>query len=215
MQQQHPVRVIIVDDHAMVRSGIRAFLRTYEDMQLVAAVDNGQEAVELCRVEKPDVVLMDIRMPGMDGIETTRRLLEVSPQTKVIALASMVDPQSMSQVLRAGAFGFLNKDVSAEELVNAIRDAYSGHAPLGREATDVMVQLVRQQSGPASNLTERELEVLALVVDGLSNAQIAEKLVVSLATAKFHVGSILSKLGAANRAEAVTIAWQKQLVTRH
>mgnify|MGYP000568315233 CR=1 FL=1 len=215
MQQQHPVRVIIVDDHAMVRSGIRAFLRTYEDMQLVAAVDNGQEAVELCRVEKPDVVLMDIRTPGMDGIETTRRLLEVSPQTKVIALASMVDPQSMSQVLRAGAFGFLNKDVSAEELVNAIRDAYSGHAPLGREATDVMVQLVRQQSGPASNLTERELEVLALVVDGLSNAQIAEKLVVSLATAKFHVGSILSKLGAANRAEAVTIAWQKQLVTRH
>jgi NarL family two-component system response regulator LiaR len=205
---------MIVDDHAMVRSGIRAFLKSYEDLQLVGAADGGREATELCQSERPDIVLMDIMMPGMGGIEATRRLLEISPRTKVVALANTLDPQIMTQALQAGAVGFLNKSVSADELASAIRDAHAGRTPLSPEAAAAMVQLVRRQPGPGANLTERELEVLGLMVEGLSNAQIAERLVVSLATAKFHVASILSKLGAANRAEAVTIAWQKQLVKR-
>jgi NarL family two-component system response regulator LiaR len=150
----------------------------------------------------------------MDGIETTRRVLEVSPQTKVIALANTLDPQSMTQILQAGASGFLNKNISADELASAIHDAHQGRAPLSQEAAAVMIRLVRKQSDPGYDLTERELEVLALIVEGASNAQIAERLSISLATAKFHVGSILAKLGAANRAEAVTIAWQNQLVKR-
>jgi NarL family two-component system response regulator LiaR len=205
---------MIVDDHAMVRSGIRAFLKSYEDLQLVGAAGGGREATELCRSETPDVVLMDIMMPGMDGIETTRRLLEISPQSKVVALANTLDPEIMTQVLQAGAVGFLNKSVSADELASAIRDAHAGRTPLSPEAAAAMIQLVRRRPGPGDNLTERELEVLGLMVEGSSNAQIAERLVVSLATAKFHVAGILGKLGAANRAEAVTIAWQKQLVKR-
>ena len=214
MEPTPPIRIMIVDDHAMVRSGIRAFLNSYEDLQLVGAASGGREATELYQSESPDVVLMDIMMPGMDGIETTHRLLAISPQAKIIALANMVDPQIIAQVLQAGAAGFLNKSVSADELASAIRDAYAGRTPLSPEAAAAMVQHLRRQSAPGDNLTERELEVLGLIVGGATNGQIAERLVISLATAKFHVASILSKLNAANRAEAVTIAWQKQLIKR-
>lgn len=205
---------MIVDDHAMVRSGIRAFLKADEGLQLVAEAGNGLDAIKFCLSEKPDVLLMDIRLPGIDGIETTRRILEASPQTKVIALTNILDPQDVTQMLQAGAAGFLSKNVSAEELALAIRDAYAGRAPLSQEAAEVMIRLVRRQPGPGNDLTERELEVLALIVEGASNAQIAERLSISLATAKFHVGGILAKLGAANRAEAVTIAWENRLVRR-
>jgi NarL family two-component system response regulator LiaR len=129
-------------------------------------------------------------------------------------LTNILDPQDITQMLQAGAAGFLSKNVSADELAAAIRDAYEGRAPLSQEAADVMIRLVRRQPGPGNDLTERELAVLALIVEGASNAQIAERLSISLATAKFHVGSILTKLGAANRAEAVTIAWENQLVRR-
>jgi NarL family two-component system response regulator LiaR len=198
----------------MVRSGIRAFLKTNKDLQLVAEAGNGLDALDLCLSEEPDVLLMDIKMPGIDGIETTRRILEARPQTKVIALTNILDPQDITLMLQAGAAGFLSKNVSAGELATAIRDAYEGRSPLSQEAADVMIRLVRRQPGPGYDLTERELQVLALIVDGASNAQIAERLSISLATAKFHVGSILTKLGAANRAEAVTIAWENQLVKR-
>jgi NarL family two-component system response regulator LiaR len=205
---------MIVDDHAMVRSGIRAFLKANNDLQLVAEAGNGLDALKFCLSEKPDVLLMDLKMPGVNGLEATRHILDASPQTKVIALTNSLDPQDISQMLQAGAAGFLSKSVSADELAAAIRNAHEGRAPLSQEAADVMVQYMRKQPRPGSDLTERELEVLALLVNGASNAQIAERLSISLATAKFHVGSILSKLGAANRAEAVTIAWQKKLVKR-
>jgi len=213
MTDTSEIRVMIVDDHRVVRSGLKTLLLTFDDLKVVAEATGGEEAVRLCAEVKPDVVLMDLVMPGMDGVAATRKIHEQCPQTQVIALTSFKDRELVQGALRAGAIGYLLKDVTADELTNAIRAAYAGKPTLAPEAAQVLIQATHmpaEKVGP--DLTEREREVLALMVQGLNNGQIADKLVVSVSTAKFHVSSVLSKLGAATRTEAVAIALQNHLV---
>ena len=214
MGDKRPIRVMLVDDHAMVRTGLRQFLKGFKDMELAGEASNGAEAVDLCQQAAPDVVLMDLVMPEMDGSQATRRIRQLCPQVQVIALTSFQEQDMVEQTLQAGAIGYLLKNVSAEELAGAIRAAHAGHSTLSQEAAEALVQATRQRSELGDDLSRREREVLGLLVEGLSNAQIAERLTVSLPTARYHVSSILSKLGASSRAEAVSLAWQHHLVER-
>lgn len=213
MTETKTIRVMLVDDHAVVRSGLSAFLLAYDDLELVGEASSGERAIQLCQQAKPDVVLMDLVMPGMDGATATGMIREKCPQIQVIALTSFKEQELVEGALKAGAIGYLLKDVSADELANAIRAAAAGKPTLSPEAAQVLIQATRAPAEkPGFDLTEREREVLALMVEGLNNNQIAEKLVVSVSTAKFHVSSILSKLGVASRTEAVAMALQTKLV---
>jgi NarL family two-component system response regulator LiaR len=204
---------MLVDDHNVVRSGLATFLRAYDDLELVGEAQNGREAVNLCRQKKPDVVLMDLIMPEMDGIAATRAILAECPQIKVIAMTSFEEEALVHGVLAAGAISYLIKNVSADELARAIRDAVSGRSTLSPEAARVLVQATRPAKQPAFDLTDREREVLNLVVQGNSNQQIADALVISLATVKAHISNILSKLQVSSRAEAIAYAIKHKLVT--
>lgn len=206
------IRILIADDHAVVRSGLATFLLAFDDLELVAAVKDGREAVELCRETQVDVVLMDLIMPEMNGVEATRQLRRHCPRTQVVALTSFRDEDLVQEVLRAGAISYLLKNVAADELAAAIRAAHAGRPTLAPEATQVLIYAATHPA-PSYDLTPREKEVLALMVDGLTNPQIAARLVVSRSTVKFHVSSILSKLGVAGRTEAVALAVQQGLVT--
>jgi NarL family two-component system response regulator LiaR len=212
MSLEKPIRVMIVDDHAVVRSGLGAFLTVFDDLELVADAGSGAEALRLCQQHDLDVVLMDLVMPEMDGAETTRRIRELCPHVQVIALTSFREDELVQGALKAGAISYLLKNVSAEELANAIRDAHAGRATLAPEATQVLIRAATQPKMPDYELTPREKEVLALMVEGLSNPDIAERLVVSRSTVKFHVSSILSKLDASSRTEAVALALQENLL---
>lgn len=206
------IRVLIVDDHPMVRSGLTALLSAYDDLELAGEASNGAEAVRACARVKPDVVLMDLVMPEMDGATATRLILEQHPQVKVVALTSFKEDSLVQDALKAGAIGYLLKNITADELANAIRAAHAGRPTLAPEATQVLINASTQPPAVGSDLTEREREVLALMVEGLSNQDIARKLYVSQSTVKFHVSSILSKLYVSNRTEAVALAVKKKLV---
>lgn len=207
------IRVMLVDDHAVVRSGLGAFLLAYDDLELVGEAPGGERAIALCLKTRPDVVLMDLIMPGMDGATATHHIREKCPNTQVIALTSFKERELVEAALQAGAIGYLIKDVTADELAGAIRSAAAGKPTLAPEAQQVLIERTRSPSDETNvSLTEREREVLALMTQGLNNNQIADRLVVSLSTAKFHVSSILSKLNAATRAEAVSIALRSRLV---
>lgn len=208
-----PIQVILVDDHQMVRKGLAIFLKAFDDLELVGEAGSGSEAIQLCSEILPDVVLMDLAMPGMDGVDTTQVIRKEFPQIQVIALTSFTEGDLVKNALKAGAIAYLLKDVSAEELAQAIRAAHTGQATLSPDATQALVQSSNQPRVPGQDLTEREREVLALLVEGLNNTQIAEKLTVSPSTIKSHVSSILSKLGVANRTEAVTLAFRHNLVS--
>jgi len=212
MNDQKPIRVMIVDDHAVVRSGLSAFLMVYDDLEFVGEAASGEEAVRRCKDLRPDVVLMDLVMPGMDGAEATRAIRETCPEIQVIALTSFKEDDLVQRTLRAGAIGYLLKNVSASELVSAIRAAHIGRPTLAPEAAHVLIHASQNPPTLGGDLTEREHEVLALMISGLSNPEIADKLVVSRSTVKFHVSSILSKLGVASRTQAVTLALQNKLV---
>lgn len=207
-----PIRVFIVDDHAMVRRGLAAFLRAKPDLQLVGEASDGAEAITLCERLQPDIVLMDLVMPETNGIEATRAIRGRWPAIHVIALTSFDDKELVREALAAGALSYLLKNVSAEDLAEAIRAAHSGRSTLAAEAVKALIQPAQPEQRPGEDLTAREREVLALMVRGMTNPQIAAQLVVSRATAKAHVSSVLSKLGAANRAEAVALALQRKLV---
>lgn len=212
MQDQEPIRVMIVDDHAVVRSGLAAFLTVFDDLELVAEAGSGQEAVRLCQENELDVVLMDLVMPNMDGATTTQEIRKVCPDTQVIALTSFREEDLVQGALKAGAISYLLKNVSADELADAIRAAHAGRATLAPEATEALIHAATQPSAPDYDLTPREMEVLALLAEGLHNPEIAERLVVSRSTVKFHVSSILSKLGVSSRTEAVALALQEDLI---
>lgn len=209
-----PIRVVIVDDHVMVRSGLRLFLLAFEDLKLVGEAGNGEEAVRLCQREKPDVVLMDMVMPVMDGVRATKDICENLPNTRVIGLTTFYEAEMIQSMLDAGAISFLLKSISATELARAIRDAYNGNATISPEIQD----LLKGRHSTSSNLAQydlspREREVLSCIMSGLSNAEIAQELVISISTAKFHVSRILAKLNVSSRAEAISLALQEGLVS--
>jgi NarL family two-component system response regulator LiaR len=208
------IRVLIVDDHALVHSGLRYFLLAFEDLELVGEANSGEDAIELCAQVQPDVVLMDLMMAGMNGVEATRIIGERWPAIRVIALTNFQEADQVRGALEAGATGYLLKNVTADDLAKAIRSAYAGRSTLAPEATEALIQTVVQHPELGFDLTRREEEVLALMVRGMSNADIAEELVIGLSTAKFHVSNILSKLGVKSRAEAVALALERQLVPR-
>jgi NarL family two-component system response regulator LiaR len=212
MSESDPIRVLLVDDHAVVRSGLSAFLLAFDDLELVGEAGSGEEAVRLCDRLQPDVVLMDLAMPGMDGAQATHAIREKCPAIQVIALTSFKEKELVEGVMEAGAIGYLLKNVSADELARAIREAHAGRPTLAPEAAQALIQATRRSPQIGFDLTEREREVLALLVEGLNNPEIADRLVVSRSTVKFHVSSILSKLGVASRTEAVSVALQHDLV---
>jgi len=215
MGKRENIRVMSVDDHELMRRGIRFSLLSVEDIELVAEAQNGEEALLLCNEVGPDVVLMDMYLTGsMDGIATTRAIRERCPQVKVLALSSFFEKGLVQGAMQAGAIGYLVKGVSGAELADAIRAAYAGRPTLTSEAVEVLIEPTRPQPRFDHDLTKRELEVLALLVEGLSNAEIADRLYLSVAAIKYHVSNILSKLGASNRTEAATMALEFNLVIK-
>jgi NarL family two-component system response regulator LiaR len=213
MNASQTIRVMLVDDHNVVRSGLATFLRAYEDLELVGEARNGLEAVDLCHRNKPDVILMDLMMPEMDGIAATRAILDDYPDVKIIAMTSFEEEKLVQGVLAAGAISYLLKNVTSDELAAAIRAASLGRSTLSPEAAKVLVQATRPTKQPSYDLTEREMEVLNLVVQGQSNQQIADGMVISVATVKAHVSSILSKLQVSSRAEAIAYALRHEIVS--
>ncbi len=208
------IRVMLVDDHAVVRSGLAAFLMAFDDLELVGEAADGTEAVAMCGRVKPDVVLMDLVMPQMDGATATKAIREAYPDVQVIALTSFKEDDLVQGALQAGAIGYLLKNVSTDELAGAIRSASIGRPTLAPEAARALIQTATRSTAftPGHDLTEREREVLALMVEGLNNTDIAEALVVSRSTVKFHVSNILSKLEVTSRTEAVAFALRNNLV---
>lgn len=212
MSEAPTIRVLIVDDHEIVRTGITYSLTAYPDLDVVGEASSGQEALKLCRETQPDVVLVDMVMPGMDGVQTTQAIREQHPQVQVLALTSFHDRERVWQVMQAGATGYLVKGVAVSELAEAIRVAYAGQTVLSPEATQALLKPDESQTALSEDLTQREQEVLAELVKGLSNAEIAQLLTISISTTKHHVSAIFSKLGVASRAEAIALALEQGLI---
>lgn len=211
MTEEKNIRVMIVDDHSVVRSGLSKFLMVCPNLELVAEAENGEEALRLCALYRPDVILMDLMMPGMGGVAATRQIRQRYPGTQIIVLTSFSEENLVQGALQAGAIGYLMKNVTASELGRAIRAAHAGKLTLSSEASEALAQSVIH-SVPGNELSERERDVLRLMVKGLSNNEIAETLYISLGTVKFHVRNIFSKLCVESRVEAVTLAIQRHLV---
>ena len=216
MGEASRIRVLIVDDHSMVRTGLATFIRIKDDLELVGEARDGQQALRRCGQLEPDVILMDLVMPRMDGVTATQAIRERWPLVQIIALTSFKDKHLVQDALRAGAISYLLKDVSVDELAEAIRAAHAGQPTLAPEAAQALIEVARVASEgpePGHDLTPREREVLALMVEGLSNPQIGERLVISVTTVRSHASSIFSKLGVSNRAEAIALALRNKLVT--
>ena len=212
MSDQKRIRIIIVDDHAVVRSGLTAFLSVCDDLELVAEAGNGSEAISLCAKLRPDVVLMDLALPDTDGATVTYTILENNPRTCVVVLTNYYNKSLVQEALRAGATSYLLKGIAADELASAIRASVQGRRVLAPEVTQTLIEVMTQTPTPSFDLTTRELDVLRLMAAGMSNPQIAGRLMVSPSTVKFHVSSILSKLGVSSRTEAVSQALQQKLI---
>ena len=213
-----PITVMIVDDHEMVRRGAGSYLEAQPDISLVAQAGSGEEAVRLAKEFIPDVVLMDLVMPDMDGIEATRRVKSVSPRTQIVILTSFHQDEYVFPALQAGAISYLLKDVKAAELLEAIRRAARGEATLHPKIAVRVIKAFRslepEEATPFTALTEREMEVLKLIAKGCPNDKIADQLVISVGTVKGHVSNILSKLHLVDRTQAAAYAWQQGIVRR-
>ena len=214
MPRADKIRLLIVDDHKVVRNGLQVFISLYDDIEVVGEARNGQQAVEQCATHQPDVVLMDMVMPVMDGPTATRLIREQFPQVQVVALTSFDEEEIVQRAIEAGAVGYLYKDVEEDELIGAIRSAREGRPVLAPEAMKALMdRTVAPVELPAVEpLTKREREVLSLVAQGMTNPQIAEQLVISTSTVQFHVHNILGKLGVGTRTEAVAMAIQSKLI---
>lgn len=208
MTASQPIRVMLVDDHTMVRHGLATILKVYDDLDLAGEAAGGESAIQLCDRIRPDVILMDLVMPDMDGVTAIRTICQQFPTVQVIALTSFKEEKLVENALEAGAIGYLLKDVSVDELAQAIRAAHAGRGTLSPEAAQALVRAATKPPPPGEDLTERERDVLALMIKGLNNTEIAEKLVVSPSTIKSHVSHILAKLDVSSRTEAVALAVQ-------
>lgn len=206
------IKVLIVDDHPLVRNGINTLLDVYDDIEVIGEAGNGREAVEICEKCKPDIVLMDLIMPEVNGIEATRKILKNWPSVKVVTLTSFIDKKLIEDSLKAGAIGYILKNISGDNLVATIRDADKGKSRLSSEASDFLISNLKSPAAAKYQLTNQERNIMACLVEGLSNKKISQKLVLSLSTVKFHVSNILSKLEASNRSEAISIAIKNNLV---
>ncbi len=215
------ITVIIVDDHAVVRRGVRAFLETQPDIQVVAEASSGGKAIHQVARYLPDVVLMDLVMQGMDGVTATREIKRLSPRTQVIVLTSYHDDEHIFPAIRAGAISYLLKDTTPDDLVKAVRKAAQGEATIHPTVAARLIKEMQQPPqtseslAPFADLTQREMEVLRLIANGLSNAEIAEKLIISKGTVKSHVSNILSKLHLADRTQAAVLAWKQGIMKDH
>ncbi|MGH7759883.1 MAG: response regulator [Candidatus Dormibacteraceae bacterium] len=213
-----PISILIADDHAIVRQGVRAFLETKEDLVVIGEAESGDETVRLAAELAPDVALIDLVMPGMDGVEAMRQVKRVSPHTQVIALTSYHEDEHIFPALRAGALSYVLKDIRPEELADTVRQAARGESVLHPRVAARVVQGLRGSAQEDASLflelTERELEVLRLIAGGMSNAAIAEKLFISERTVKGHVSNILAKLHMLDRTQAAVYAWREGLVRR-
>jgi NarL family two-component system response regulator LiaR len=203
---------MIVDDHLMVRDGLKVFLSIYDDIDVVGEAEDGEQALALCEQMEPDVILMDILMPNMDGPSATERIRGANPDFQVIALTSFAEQELVQRALQSGAISYVLKNVHSDRLAQAIREAYHGRSVIDAAAAQVLVQAAQGSSSPGYNLTERERQVLGLMTKGKTNQEIAERLTLSVGTVRFHVSNILSKLGVSNRTEAVSLALQQKLV---
>lgn len=213
MEQQEPISVLIVDDHLMVRYGLKALLATSPDIVVVAEAADGAQAEERCREHMPDVILMDMAMPNMDGPTATARIRAAFPHVQVIVLTSFVGEAEVARAIGAGAISYLLKDIDAEQLAAAIRAAHRGRATLDASAAQALAQRAAEPARPGHDLTQREREVLALLMGGESNTEIADRLRISHGTVRLHVSHILSKLGVDNRTEAAILAVQHKLIS--
>lgn len=208
---QDVIRVAIIDDHAMLRKGLAAFLMSYPDLKLVGEAGNGKEGIVLCGDLHPDVVMMDLMMPIMDGITATRIIRREFPTIEVIALTSFGEENLIKNVLEAGAISYLFKKISADDLATAIRAASKGVSTFAPEVTDILIHSIGNKASNFDDLTPREREVLSLIVKGFGNREIAEELVITVSTTKSHVSNILSKLNVTNRTEAIILVLEHNL----
>jgi len=210
------INVLIVDDHGMVRQGLKTYLNLMEDIKVVGEAQNGAEAVAQVRHHKPDVVLMDLVMPGMDGIEATRRIREIHPDTKVIVLSSFTEDDKVFPAIKSGAAGYLLKDISPTDLANAIRAVTQGktqlHPDIAKKLMNQFVDPKARVEGISEDLTPREVEVLRLLAKGMRNAELADALFISEKTIKTHISNILGKLNLADRTQAAIYAYKHGLV---
>jgi NarL family two-component system response regulator LiaR len=212
MEENKTIRVLIVDDYDMVRSGLTVFLEAFDDLRLVGEAADGAEALRLCEQVNPNVVLMDLVMPGVDGVAAIREIRRAHPEIQVIALTSYSDQRLVVNALQAGAISYIYKNISIDELANAIRMAKAGKSVLAPEVVKTLIKQSATPDAPVEELTPREAEVLALLVDGLSNNEIASQLFISRSTVKTHLSNIFAKLGVGNRVEAVRMALERGLV---
>lgn len=214
-----PITVVLVDDHSMVRMGLTAYFNTVADIQVVGEAGSGEEAVRMVADVTPDVVLMDLIMPGMDGVEATRQVKRISPSTQVIILTSYHEDEHIFPAIRAGALSYVLKDIDPDELANAIRRAHAGEAMLNPQVAARMVKEIHgsrsDETNPFLELTDREMDVLRLIAAGKNNQEIAEELVISEKTVKTHITNIFSKLHLKDRTQAAVYAWQAGIVRRN
>jgi two-component system, NarL family, response regulator LiaR len=206
------IRVMLVDHHVMVRRGLATFLKVFDELQLVGEAESGEAAIQLCAEALPDLILMEMVLPDMDGITATSSIRQKFPQVRVIALTSYKAGELIKNALEAGVIGYLYKDVSADQLARAIRAAICGRATISAEAAQALVESADREPAPGLDFTEREREVLALITEGLNNAQIAGKLNVSPSTVKSHLSNILSTLSFASHSQTVTLAFHSRIV---
>jgi len=213
-----PIRILLVDDHKIVRQGVRAFFDALEGIEVIGEAGSGAEAVKMVEERVPDVVLMDLIMPGMDGVEATRLAKSISPRTQIVVLTSYHDDEHIFPALQAGALSYILKDVEMDELADAVFKASRGEATLHPQVASRVIQELhgrkKNESTLDIDLTKREMEILKLIAQGMSNSEIAEKFVISKYTVKGHVSNILSKLHLADRTQAAIYAWQQGVVGR-